>query len=119
MSLSICKDLSFHKTNPTEERLATPPGPTSPTLFKQFYGFFYALQEPAKCKDPVGVVRFFVRFSVLIRERLERRLFADVITKVTLPSQLLKDPECWLPARQTGALPTELTRQRLNTDCFP
>ena len=45
--------------------------------------------------------------------------FVDVITKAALSSQLLKDPECWSgrylnprpPAQQTGALPTELTRQ--------
>ena len=43
---------------------------------------------------------------------------ADVITKAALSSQLFKDPECWSgrglnprpPAKQTGALPTELTR---------
>ena len=47
--------------------------------------------------------------------------FVDVITKAALSSQLLKDPKCWSgrylnpqpPAQQTGALPTELTRQLL------
>ena len=42
--------------------------------------------------------------------------------KAALSSQLLKDPECWAgrglnprpPARQTGALPTELTRPWLS-----
>ena len=45
--------------------------------------------------------------------------FADVIAKAALSSQLFKDPECWSgqglnprpPARQTSALPTELTRR--------
>ena len=31
-------------------RLATPPGSTSPTLFEQWWGFFYVPQEPGKCK---------------------------------------------------------------------
>ena len=31
-------------------RLATPPGSTSPTLFKQWGGYFYIPQEPDKCK---------------------------------------------------------------------
>ena len=43
-----------------------------------------------------------------------------VITKAALSSHLFKDPECWCgrslnsrpPTRQTGALPTELTRLR-------
>ena len=51
-----------------------------------------------------------------------RKSFADVITKAALSSQLFKDPECWSgrglnlppPARRTGALPSELTRRRLN-----
>ena len=42
-----------------------------------------------------------------------------LITKAALSSRLFKDPECWSgrglnprpPARQTGALPTELTRR--------
>ena len=32
------------------ERLATPPGSTSPTLFEQWCGFFYVPQEPDKWK---------------------------------------------------------------------
>ena len=43
------------------------------------------------------------------------------MTKAALSSQLFTDPECWSgrglnprpPARQTGTLPTELTRRRL------
>ena len=31
-------------------RLTTTPGPTSPTLFEQWCGFFYIPQEPDKCK---------------------------------------------------------------------
>ena len=61
----------------------------------------------------VSAVRRDLRFSVLIQDA-----DADVITKAALSPQLFKDPECWSgqglnprpPARQTGALPTELTR---------
>ena len=35
-------------TYPTQERLATPPRSTPPTLFKQWRGFFYVPQEPDK-----------------------------------------------------------------------
>ena len=37
-------------THPAQERLATPPGSTSPTLFDQWCGFLYVPQEPDKCK---------------------------------------------------------------------
>ena len=36
--------------HPAQERLATPPGSTSPTLFELWCGFFYVPQEPGKCK---------------------------------------------------------------------
>ena len=56
--------------------------------------------------------------SLSEKTRNNNRAFADVITKATLSSQLFKDPESWYgrgskpwpPARQTGALPNELTR---------
>ena len=35
-----------------------------------------------------------LRFIVLIREDLEAKPLADVITKVALSPQLFKDPEC-------------------------
>ena len=35
-------------THPAQERLATPPGSSSPTLFEQRCGFFYIPQEPVK-----------------------------------------------------------------------
>ena len=49
-----------------------------------------------------------------------RKSYHCVITKAALSSPLFKDPECWsgqgldprLPAQQTDALPTELTRQK-------
>ena len=44
-------------------RLTTTPGSTSPTLFQQWCGFFYVLQEPNKCKCCENL-----RFFVLIRE---------------------------------------------------
>ena len=64
-----------------------------------------------------SAVRRDPRFFVLIQEDL----FADVITKSALSSQLFKDCECWSgqgssprpPAQQTRALQTELTRRWL------
>ena len=41
-------DLSLQITHPAQERLATPPGSTSPTLFEQWCGYFYVPQEPDK-----------------------------------------------------------------------
>ena len=41
-------DLSLQITHPAQERLATPPGSTSPTLFEQWCRFFYVRQEPGK-----------------------------------------------------------------------
>ena len=42
--------VSLQKTHPTQERLATPPGSTSPTLFELWCGFFYVPQEPEEWK---------------------------------------------------------------------
>ena len=39
------KDLSLQVTHPAQERLATPPGSMSPTLFKQWWRFFHVPQE--------------------------------------------------------------------------
>ena len=41
---------SLNVTHPTQERLATPPGSTSPTLFDQWCGFFSVRQEQDKWK---------------------------------------------------------------------
>ena len=68
-----------------------------------------------------STVRRDLRFIAIIREDLKVKPFADVITKTTLSPRLFKDPECWSgrglnprpPARQSGALPTELTSRRL------
>ena len=38
--------VSLQITHPTQERLATPLGSTSPTIFEQWCGFFYVPQEP-------------------------------------------------------------------------
>ena len=38
--------VSLQITHPAQERLATPPGSKSPTLFEQRCGFFYVPQEP-------------------------------------------------------------------------
>ena len=67
-----------------------------------------------------SAVRRDQRFFRPYPRRLESlTALADVIRKAALSSQLFKDPECWSgrdlnprpPAQQTGALPTELTRQ--------
>ena len=46
------------------ERLATPLGSTSPTLFEQWCGFFYISHEQISERD----VRRYLQFFVLIRE---------------------------------------------------
>ena len=106
--------VSLQITQPAQERLAIPPGSTSPTLFEQWCGFFYVPQEPDKCEccetGPTG----FPPYPGL--ESLTS--FAGVITKAALSPQLFKDPECLSgrglnprpPVQQTGALPTKLTR---------
>ena len=42
--------VSLKITHPAKERMATPLGSTSPTLFEQWCGFFYIPQEPDKWK---------------------------------------------------------------------
>ena len=42
--------VSLQITNPAQERLATSPRSTSPTLFEQWCRFFYVPQEPDKWK---------------------------------------------------------------------
>ena len=49
-------------------RLATPPGSTSPTLFKQWGGSFYIPQEPDKCKCCVMGHTFFCPYPKRLRE---------------------------------------------------
>ena len=48
MRLFLYQDLSLQIAHPAQERLAIPPGSTSPTLFKQWCGLFYVPQEPDK-----------------------------------------------------------------------
>ena len=91
-------DLSLQITHPAQERLATPPGSTSP-LFSNS-----------------GVGSFTFHKNRIRKSAMRRNLrFADVITKAALSSQLSKDPECWSggglnsrpSAQQTSALPTD------------
>ena len=121
-------------THPVQERLATPPGSTSLTLLQQWRGFFYIPQEPDNwkyCKD--GTYSFS---SLSDKTRKSNRL------RMSLQRQHFEDPECWSsmwtvdvfpksrknrmlsrrlvlvqrafePAKQTGTLPTELTRRQL------
>ena len=43
-------NVSLQIIHPAQERLATPPGSTSPTLFELWCGFFYVPQESDKWK---------------------------------------------------------------------
>ena len=42
--------MSLQITHPAQERLTTPPGSTSPTIFEKWCWFFYVPQEPDKQK---------------------------------------------------------------------
>ena len=105
-------------THPPQESFATPLGSTSPTLFELWCGFWFYItlkKELDKWK------RFEMEHTVFhpYPRGLEKKPFAEVITKVALSSQLFKDPECWssqslnpwLTTRQTSTLPTKLTRR--------
>ena len=106
--------------NPTtcQERLATPLGSTSPTLFEQCRVFFYVPHELISagkcCETGPTVFRPHPR-------RLESLTIRRCHYKGALSSHLFKDPECWSgrglnprpSAPRTGALSTELTRRRL------
>ena len=77
----------------------------------------YSLREVSPTSHRRGL-----RFIVLVREDFSVYPFAGVITKAACSPQLFKDPECWSgrgfnlrpPARQSDALPTELTGRRLS-----
>ena len=51
--------LSLQITHPTQERLATPPGSTSPTIFEQWRGFFYVPQNQISESAVKRDLRFF------------------------------------------------------------
>ena len=98
-------------------RLTTTPGSTSPTLFQQWCGFFYVLQEPNKCKCCETGPTVFRPYP----RRLESLTVCRCHYKgSTFCLFYLKTPSCWsgrglnpwLPAQQTGVLPTEPTRRR-------
>ena len=98
-------------------RLTTTPGSTSPTLFEQWCGFFYVLQEPDKCKCCETGPTVFRPYP----RRLESLTVCRCHYKgSTFCSFYLKTPSCWSgrgsnpwpPARQTSVLPTEPTRRR-------
>ena len=98
-------------------RLTTTPGSTSPTLFQQWCGFFYVLQEPNKCKCCETGPTVFRPYP----RRLESLTVCRCHYKgSTFCSFYLKTPSCWSgrgsnpwpPAQQTGVLPTEPTRRR-------
>ena len=48
--IPVSRSLLTAEPNPAQERFATTPGSTTPTLFKQWCGFFYVPQEPDKWK---------------------------------------------------------------------
>ena len=56
--------VSLQITHPAQERLTTPPGSMSPTLFKQWCRFFYVPQEQIR----ESAVRPDMQFFILIRE---------------------------------------------------
>ena len=86
MRLSLYWDLSWQITHPAQERLATPPGSMSPTLFKQWCGFFYVPQEPDKWKCCETEPPVFCPY--LRRQERGESLFADAITRIALSSGL-------------------------------
>ena len=62
--LSLYSNISLQITHPPQERLATPPASTSPTLFEQWCGFFFILLEPDKrecCETGPTVFRPYPR----------------------------------------------------------
>ena len=82
MRSSPYKDLSFQKTHPTKEMLATLPGSTSPTLFEQWcQGSFTSAQEQDKlkfCETGPTVLRPYprkTRNSCCLQMSLQRQHF--------------------------------------------
>ena len=71
-------DLSLQITHQTQERLTTPPGSTSPTLFEQWCGFFYVPQESDewKCCE-TGTTAFHPYQRRLESLTLFRRYYKD------------------------------------------
>ena len=100
-------------THPNQERLATPPGSTSPTFFEQLCGFFYVPQEPDKWKGSETGPTVFLPYS----RRTESLTICRCHYKGSTSSQSFKDPEFWSgpgvwtrsPAQQTRTLPTDPT----------
>ena len=97
-------------------RLATKPGSTAPYLFEQWCGFFYVPKEPDKCKCcEMGPTVFHPH-----ARRLEGLSVCRCHYNGSTSSPFFKEPECWScqgsnpqhSAQQTGAYPTELTRQQ-------
>ena len=112
--------VSLQITYPAHKRLATPLGSTSPTLFKQWCGFFYL---PKKNQIGESAVRQELWFFCPYLRRLERlticrshcqgSTFSSVILKTLSvgPAGVLNPRP---PTQQTDTLSTELTRQRSN-----
>ena len=110
-------------THPTHDandvwRLATPPPSTCPTFFEQWCGFFYVPQEPDKWKCcETGPTHGFSSLSEKTRKNnrsqmsIQRQHF--LLSYLKTPS-LGRGSNPWLPAQQTDALPTELTRLRVH-----
>ena len=96
-------------------RLTSTSGSTSPTLFEQWWGFFYVPQEPDKCKCCETGLTVFRPYP----RRLESLTICRCHYKGST-SHLFKDRACWSgrgsnpwpPAQQTGVLPIEPTRRR-------
>ena len=104
--------VSLQITHPAQERLATPSGSTSPTLFEQWCGFFYVPSEPDKWKCCETGPTVFRPYPGRVEHESNRLQMS--FAKADLSPQLFKDPESCFgrglspqpPAQQTCALPT-------------
>ena len=109
-AIPILKSL-LTESPPSPGKVGHTPGSTSPTLFKQRWGFCYIPKEPDKWKCWETGPTAFCSYPRIL--------------EAALSSQLFKDPEGWSgqglnprpPAQQTGTFPTELTRHLHSCKC--
>ena len=109
-AIPILKSL-LTENPPSPGKVGHTPGSTSPTLFKQRWGFFYIPKEPDKWKCWETGPTAFCSYPRIL--------------EAALSSQLFKDPECWSgqglnprpPTQQTGPFPRELTRHLYTCKC--
>ena len=109
--------VSLQITNPAQERLATPPGSTSSTLFEQWCRFFYVPQEPDQCKCCETGPTVFRPYPRRLESLTVCRCHCKGSTFSSVILRTLSVGPAWVlnprpPAQQTGTLPNELTRRR-------